>query len=154
MTTPAINTGLRERYLHQCDAIRRQFEADGAGLACIHARAKLVDDVLQQLWQEHIPLEGADECTLVALGGYGREQLFPFSDVDVLFLYANGSAEERHREPIRRMSKDVWDLHLRFSPATRVLSECDRVDSENLEFTISLLDCRYVAGNRELFSRL
>ncbi len=42
---------------------------------------------------------------------------------------------------------------MKLSPATRLLSECDRFDPENVEFTISLLDCRYLAGDQELFSR-
>ncbi len=48
----------------------------------------------------------------------------------------------------------MWDLKLKLSPATRTLAECERFDPNNVEFAISLLDCRYVAGDRELFSRL
>ena len=48
----------------------------------------------------------------------------------------------------------MWDLRLKLSPATRNLAECERLDPNNVEFAISLLDCRYLAGDRELFSRL
>ena len=91
---------------------------------------------------------------LVATGGFGRGWLFPYSDIDLLFLYADRRGEEAHKEAIRRFSQELWDLKLKLSPASRTLAECDRFDPNNTEFTISLLDCRYLAGDRELFARL
>jgi [protein-PII] uridylyltransferase len=69
-------------------------------------------------------------------------------------LYADRSGEQTYKESIRRFSQELWDLKLKLSPASRTLSECDRFDPNNTEFTISLLDCRYLAGDRELFARL
>jgi [protein-PII] uridylyltransferase len=80
--------------------------------------------------------------------------LFPYSDIDLLFLYAHRGAEEPHKEAVGRFSQELWDLKLKLSPASRTLAECDRFDPNNTEFTISLLDCRYLAGDRELFARL
>ena len=48
----------------------------------------------------------------------------------------------------------MWDLRLKLSPASRTLAECDHFDPNNTEFTISLLDCRYVAGDGELYAKL
>jgi [protein-PII] uridylyltransferase len=90
----------------------------------------------------------------VATGGFGRGWLFPYSDIDLLFLYADRRGEETHKEAIRRFSQELWDLKLKLSPASRTLTECDRFDPNNTEFTISLLDCRYLAGDRDLFARL
>ncbi|MEY2394995.1 MAG: [protein-PII] uridylyltransferase, partial [Acidobacteriaceae bacterium] len=87
-------------------------------------------------------------------GGFGRGWLFPYSDIDLLFLYADRSGEQTYKESIRRFSQELWDLKLKLSPASRTLSECDRFDPNNTEFTISLLDCRYLAGDRQLFARL
>ena len=58
------------------------------------------------------------------------------------------------KDPVRRFSQELWDLRLKLSPASRTLGECDRYDPNNTEFTISLLDCRYLAGDRDLFRRL
>ena len=69
-------------------------------------------------------------------------------------MYADRRGEEAHKEEIRRFSQELWDLKLKLSPASRTLAECDRFDPNNTEFTISLLDCRYLAGDRELFARL
>ncbi|HEY3615880.1 MAG TPA: HD domain-containing protein, partial [Candidatus Sulfotelmatobacter sp.] len=57
-------------------------------------------------------------------------------------------------DPVRRFSQELWDLRLKLSPASRTLAECDSYDANNTEFTISLLDCRYLAGDHDLFRRL
>src|SRR4029077_19130355 len=71
-----------------------------------------------------------------------------------LFLFGDREAEQAFKDPVRRFSQELWDLRLKLSPASRTLSECDRFDANNTEFTISLLDCRYLAGDRDLFRRL
>ena len=55
---------------------------------------------------------------------------------------------------VQDLSQQMWDLRLKLSPATRTLSECEKFDPNNVEFAISLLDCRYLAGDRALFNRL
>ena len=89
----------------------------------------------------------------MATGGFGRGWLFPYSDIDLLFLYCRSRRRGTYKDPIRRFSQELWDLKLKLSPASRTLSECDRFDPNNTEFTISLLDCRYLAGDRDLFAR-
>jgi [protein-PII] uridylyltransferase len=91
---------------------------------------------------------------LVATGGFGRGWLFPYSDIDLLFLFSDRSSEQAFKDHVRRFSQELWDLRVRLSPASRLLAECERYDPNNTEFTISLLDCRYLAGDRDLFARL
>src|SRR3984957_17068814 len=71
-----------------------------------------------------------------------------------LVLFSDRSNEQAFKDPVRRFSQELWDLRLKLSPATRTLAECERYDPNNTEFTISLLDCRYLAGDRDLFARL
>src|SRR5262249_52685686 len=68
--------------------------------------------------------------------------------------HADQETEASFRDRTRRFSQDLWDLRMKLSPTTRSLAECDHFDANNVEFTISLLDCRYLAGNREVFARL
>ena len=157
MTTAALpSNDLRDFYVGESARIEREFLAAGDGQAAVVARARLLDRVLDRLWEEWLaPRAGVPgNLALVALGGYGRNCLFPFSDVDLLFLHADRSAEDQLRDRIRGFSQNVWDLGLKLSPASRSLAECDRFDAANVEFTISLLDCRFLAGDRELFERL
>jgi len=136
--------------------IRREFEAAGDGRACIAARTHLVEEILERLWSEIVSADPAKppNLALVATGGFGRGWLFPHSDIDILFLYGDRDAEQAFKDPVRRFSQELWDLRLKLSPASRTLAECDRYDPNNTEFAISLLDCRYLVGDRDLFRRL
>ncbi|MGA7351286.1 MAG: [protein-PII] uridylyltransferase, partial [Acidobacteriaceae bacterium] len=79
--------------------------------------------------------------------------LFPCSDVDVLFLCANEKVEPAWRDQIRACTQAMWDIGLRASPVTRTLKETERVHPDNLEFTVSLLDRRYLTGSRALYAK-
>jgi [protein-PII] uridylyltransferase len=155
-TAPSISGELRDLYGEQSVRIQQQFNATGDGKTAVAQRARLVEDITQRLWKEFIaPDESAPgSLTLVATGGFGRGWLFPHSDIDVLFLHADQASEARYKDRIRQFSQELWDLRMKLSPATRTLAECERFDSNNVEFTISLLDSRFLAGDRELFARL
>ena len=156
MSTASLNGQLRDLYTVESSRIQQQFAATGDGRAALQQRTQLVDTILRRLWQEIISLEehGPSGFTLVALGGFGRGWLFPHSDIDILFLHASADAEPTFKDSIRRFSQELWDLRMKVSPATRTLSECERFESANVEFTISLLDCRYLLGDRDRFDRL
>jgi len=147
---------LRGSLVEESARIARDFAVTGDGRAAVAQRTRLIEDILKRLWQDLVSADLTDprDFTLVATGGFGRGSLFPFSDIDLLFLYADRRGEEAHKEEIRRFSQELWDLKLKLSPASRTLAECDRFDPNNTEFTISLLDCRYLAGDCELFARL
>jgi [protein-PII] uridylyltransferase len=157
MSTAASASGeLRDLYTEESARIRERFAAAGDGAAAVAARAELLDRIVLQLWERLLSPQagGPGDFAIVAIGGYGRKCLFPFSDVDLLFLHAERGGEEALKDNIRAFSREMWDLGLKLSPASRTLAECDHVDSGNVEFTISLLDCRFLAGNSELFTRL
>jgi [protein-PII] uridylyltransferase len=156
MTTAAIlRTELRDLYLAESKRIQQAFRSQGNGSATIAERTRLVERVLLRLWDEIISSDAnARNFALVALGGFGRRALFPHSDVDILFLHADRSTEDALRDPIRIFCQELWDLRMKLGPTTRTLAECDQFDQQNVEFTISLLDCRFVAGDREVFERL
>ncbi len=153
---PSLSSELREVYAEESARIRRDFTAIGDGRAAVAQRTRLVENILKWLWQDLISPEerGPRNFALVATGGFGRGWLFPYSDIDLLFLYADRDGEEAHKDVVRRLSRELWDLKLKLSAASRTLAECDRFDPRNTEFTTSLLDCRYLAGDRDLFARL
>ncbi len=140
-------TGMRARYQRGMVDIRRVFDGGAAGCASVAARAALVDDVVRELWA------GVSGVALVAVGGYGRKDLFPFSDVDLMFLLDANVAEKDVKEAIRRISQELWDCGIRLSPATRRLAECGKFDPTVPEFTLSLLDHRLVGGDAAVHSR-
>jgi [protein-PII] uridylyltransferase len=157
MTPASLPIGeLRSSLAAESAQMARDFAATGDGRAAVAHRTRVLEDILKRLWRELVSADesGPRQFALVATGGFGRGWLFPYSDVDLLFLYADHSGEEKHRDAVRQFCQELWDLKLKLSPASRTLAECDRFDANNIEFTISLLDCRYLAGDRELFARL
>ncbi len=151
-----MRTELRDLYLSDSVRIQQQFDSTGDGSAAIASRTALVETVLLRLWNEMICAGGSEpqNFALVALGGFGRRALFPHSDVDILFLHADRSTENVLRDPIRMFCQELWDLRMKLGPTTRTLAECDQFDPQNVEFTISLLDSRFLVGDRDLFERL
>ena len=156
MSTAALSSELRDLYAEESARIQQEFFATGDGRAAVEHRTRLVETILARLWQEIISPEesGPSGFALIALGGFGRGWLFPHSDVDILFLHATSDLEPAYKDSIRRFSQELWDLRMKVSPAARTLGECDRFDAANVEFTISLLDSRYLLGDRQLFNRL
>jgi [protein-PII] uridylyltransferase len=156
MAASSLISELRGSLSDESGRIQREFEASGDGRAAVAERTRLVEDILARLWRDIISPDQAKPANfaLVATGGFGRGWLFPYSDIDLLFLFGDRAAEQAFKDSIRRFSQELWDLRLKLSPATRTLSECDRYDANNTEFTISLLDCRYLAGDPDLFRRL
>jgi [protein-PII] uridylyltransferase len=145
---------LREHYQAEMAAMRQSFERTGNGVLCIRRRALVVDCLLEPLWRFESGAALPPGLALVAIGGFGRKELFPSSDVDLLYLCADEQVEEKLRDTIRACNQAMWDLGLRASPMIRSLKECDRYDPNNLEFTLSLLDRRFVAGDHTLYQSL
>jgi [protein-PII] uridylyltransferase len=144
---------LRSRYQDDSTQLRQSFDRNGDGSAVIRRRSQIVGTLLRQLWESVAPNAAQNDIALVATGGFGRRELFPCSDVDVLFLCANDKVEPTYRDQIRACTQAMWDIGLRASPVTRTLKETERVHPDNLEFTVSLLDRRYLTGSRELYAK-
>src|SRR5580698_1668672 len=155
-TSPSLSSELRELSAKESARIKEQFAATGDGNSALLGRTALIESIIERLWKQHVFAEssGPADFAVVALGGFGRRWLFPFSDIDVLFLHAGNGTEEKFKEPIRKFSQDLWDLGLKLSPATRTLAECSRFEAANSEFAISLLDCCHRSGDHGLFARL
>jgi len=149
-------TVLRDFYAEEFARIEREFRATSNGRAATQGRTTLLDRVILDLSREFLAPEPSDlkKLCLVALGGYGRKELFPHSDVDLMFLWGDRGAESRYREGTQAVSRALWDLRLRVSPTYRFLGECEKFQRDNPEFNISVLDSRYLAGDRELFLQL
>ena len=156
MPTNVTSPSLPEIYAAESARIRERFESAGEGGAAVGARSALVDKLVAELFHRLTgcgpgPAEG---ISLVGLGGYGRSELFPHSDVDLLFLAKSPRALDARREPFAALTRTLWDLGLRVGSTARTLEECGKLDRDNLEFSISLLDSRHLAGDSELSARL
>ena len=144
----------RENYQQEFLALRQNFERTGDGSAMIRRRAISVDALFKT------GLEAGDRqrprpsgVAVLATGGYGRRQLFPYSDIDLLYIFANEDAEREFRESVRSCNQTLWDIGLSVSPAMRTLKECERADPDNLEFIVATLDRRFLIADASLYRR-
>jgi [protein-PII] uridylyltransferase len=156
MKLESRTSSLQELYAEESARIQKRIEESGDGKAGIGDRTALIDSVINQLWTEVTASGGPiDGFCIAAMGGYGRRALFPYSDIDLLFLYGrDGNEEFLSRKAIAPLSQALWDLHLRVSPTTRTIAECGKLYRNNIEFNISLLDCRYICGDQKLYDKL
>ena len=145
---------LREQYTREMALVRQTCERTGDGTAAIRRRSAVVDRILIEMWRRAfngLPTQG---MALLALGGYGRKDLFPYSDIDVLFTFADDKAEASSKEAVRSIIQGMWDIGLRASPSSRTVKEAGRFDPDNLEFTLATLDRRFLAGHFPLYQQL
>ena len=90
--------------------------------------------------------------SLLAVGGYGRRHLFPYSDIDLLLLFASERLALANRDSVAAFLRQLWDDGLRVSQSVRTPAECLEVHDQNAELNISLLDQRYLAGDRAIYA--
>ncbi|MGB6973126.1 MAG: [protein-PII] uridylyltransferase [Terracidiphilus sp.] len=145
---------LRDQYLREMALVRQTCERTGDGTAAIRRRSAVVDRILIEMWRRAFAGQPAPNVAFLALGGYGRKDLFPYSDIDILFAFADDKAEEQNREVVRSIIQGMWDVGLRASPSSRTLKEIARFDPDNLEFTLAILDRRFLAGQFPLYQQL
>jgi [protein-PII] uridylyltransferase len=128
----------------------------GGGREICAERAHLVDIVLRHLLDA--ALEQATELgngkgsrlALVAIGGYGRGELNPFSDVDIMFLYA-GKSEERVNQVVQQILYMLWDVGFKVGHSTRSIAAAIKEANADMLSKTSLLEARLVAGDDALF---
>ena len=148
---------MRGQYQRRMLEIRGAFEAGGAsGAVTIAARAAAVDELVRAFWAHAVERDPwlRTGVALVAIGGYGRAELFPYSDVDLLFLLDGRVAEKDLKEAVRGVNQELWDSGIRASPLTRRVAECERFDAENAEGVLSLMDHRLVTGDSAVYELL
>src|SRR5690348_3943790 len=89
----SVNPELREFYREEFAHIEQGFSAHGDGREVVRRRADLIDQLVLRLWDRILAPRAGTGTALVAIGGYGRSSLFPFSDVDLLFLHKEQETE-------------------------------------------------------------
>jgi len=114
----------------------------------LQARSSLVDEVLQDLWRE---LRLPDSITMVAVGGYGRGELYPASDVDLLLLLPS-QPNELPAGPLEQLISLFWDIGLEVGHSVRTVDECLSEAAADLTVRTALVEARYLIGNESLFA--
>jgi [protein-PII] uridylyltransferase len=147
---------LKGLYDAESARLQHDFSTTKNGLSYLRQRSALVDSVVLRLAAPFLSPEKSETpgIVLVALGDFGRRSLFPYSDIDLLFLHAAQNSADRWQHAIEQFSEGMSAVGLKPNTTIKDFSEFHDFDSENAESILSLLDCRFLAGDQELFSRL
>lgn len=142
MSTPTARALLQEKQV----SLRAVYERNNNATALLRGRARCVDHVLCNLWKG-IPCELA----LVAVGGYGRGELYPASDIDLLLLVPEG-LDVSHHPRIESLIGQFWDTGLDIGHSVRTINECLHESSQDITIQTALLEVRLLCGDVDLFS--
>src|SRR6185295_5255661 len=115
----------------------------------LRRHSALVDRIIREVWRD-TALDGA---ALVATGGYGRGELYPGSDVDLLVLLPDG-IDEAGKEKVEKLIGTLWDLGLEIGHSVRTVQGCVESAAADITIGTTLMEARYLAGSRRLFSDL
>jgi [protein-PII] uridylyltransferase len=132
------------------DALRQDYARRGSPARLLHAHSRLIDRTLRELWRDWHP---GGAAALVATGGYGRRELYPHSDIDVLVLLA-AEPDARERARLERLVGVFWDVGLEVGHSVRTVEECVQAAAGDITVQTALLEARLLAGSRTLFRKL
>ncbi|NDY92221.1 [protein-PII] uridylyltransferase [Ideonella livida] len=147
-------TELRQRFRQGKQALLERF-SEARPTAPSAARlmrelARHVDSTLAQLWHQcGMPADGA----LVAVGGYGRGELFPYSDVDVLVLLPGEQTDAALQEVVSSFITACWDIGLEIGSSVRTVPECVTEARGDVTVQTALLESRFLIGRKRLFAQ-
>jgi [protein-PII] uridylyltransferase len=114
-----------------------------------------IDAQLQALWAGH---DALDACSLVAVGGYGRGEMYPYSDVDLLIIHPQASSETSSNSATLRAIESLitalWDAGLHIGHSVRSLEECVSEAASDITVQTAMLEARYLAGDTVLFAAM
>lgn len=116
----------------------------------LHDLCRNVDQLLSKIWRH---FELPKEAALVAVGGYGRGELFPYSDVDVLILLQQ-RPDVALRDKLEKLVQLFWDIGLDIGHSIRTVDECLQESAADITVQTSLLEARLVTGSRKLFREM
>jgi [protein-PII] uridylyltransferase len=111
--------------------------------------ANAIDDVLRQAWV-NLGLDQFNDLALLAVGGYGRAELHPASDVDVLILHDGAELPTGAEEAVSQFITHLWDLGLDIGSSVRSLSDCVRLATEDITIATNIMESRTLVGDERL----
>ena len=129
----------------------QNFDAHTSVELLIQERTSFVDQLLKKIWKHFIPVNAQSEVSLIAVGGYGRKELQPFSDIDILLISEQCTELE---EPFSKLVTFLWDIGFKVGHAIRSFQETIEAAKEDVSTATNLLESRWLSGNYEHFQKL
>jgi len=140
---------IRESLEAAAEDLKARFEAGEPVTELVHARASVIDRHLVALWNQF----DAQAAALVAVGGYGRGELHPYSDVDIMLLLPD-DLPAGAEESLSAFITALWDIGLEIGHSVRTVAQCAEQAGRDLTVATTLMEARLLAGPRELFDAM
>jgi [protein-PII] uridylyltransferase len=131
---------------------KQRFLAGESVVDLVHERAAFIDELLRELWAQHAP-DLVDRIALVAVGGYGRAELHPYSDVDIMLLLPE-QLDSHGNEQIAAFVTSLWDVGLEIGHSVRTLEQCATEARTDLTVATTLMEARLLDGPAHMFETL
>src|SRR5712664_2526589 len=150
---------VRANSMAECEAERHKIQQaflDGTSVhATLQALCEMAERNIQECLQaaSHAHNLEPEGLAVLAIGGFGRRILFPYSDLDILLLFENVRAEQKLQAVLAELTRTLWDRGFRVSSAARTLDESKRVERENVEFHLSMMGRRFLVGEQTVLPR-
>ncbi|MEE9310456.1 MAG: nucleotidyltransferase domain-containing protein, partial [Cocleimonas sp.] len=132
--------------------LQQEFENGGDISTILKKRSETIDNILQDMWKK-AGVDDAVKVSLVAVGGYGREEMHPASDVDLLILLSE-EPDAKAQEQLSDFVTVLWDLGLEIGHSVRTLDECTEEAKNDLTVITNLIESRFLCGDRQTFEQL
>lgn len=144
------------------DTLKAQFESGTPVQELVSQRAALVDEMLLRIWQQCLFSDSnggqnntqPSDIALVAVGGYGRGELHPASDIDLLILTTDTQTIEQYAERIEKFLLFLWDLGLEVGHSTRSIADCTEQATADITVATNLMEARLLTGPEALFDSM
>jgi [protein-PII] uridylyltransferase len=136
------------------DELQRAFLASGEAAPVQAGLASLVDEMALEAYQATLAKVPSGGLTMLAVGGFGRRELFPYSDIDIMILAEREAQTASIKDALSEFVRLLWDSGLRLSHSVRTIAECAEIHEQNIELSISLLDRRLLSGAGEVYAKL
>ncbi|AEG00051.1 [protein-PII] uridylyltransferase [Methylomonas methanica] len=134
------------------EQLKLRFKPSQSPTDLLSEKAGFIDHLLSACWT-HFLADEADHQALIATGGYGRSELFPFSDIDILIVL-NQEFTDKIQDSLSAFSNFLWDIGLKPGLRTCFTSECVAFALQDQTIFTSLLEMRLISGNADLFETL
>lgn len=156
---PLYFSGCKNFLAHYRDEIRALHCAGASGTEVVHLICDMTDELINKLFYSILDdldcsRALADHISLVAVGGYGRGELNPFSDIDIMFLHDGTLPTTKVEDIAQKLLYFLWDMRLDVGYSVRVIADCIEMAAADGTVKTALMDARFLTGSRSLYDTL
>lgn len=143
---------LKQAVKHFNEGLKQLYYDDTEVEQIVHGRARIIDRFMVTLYQ-HIFAKITQKIALIAVGGYGRGELHPHSDIDLMVLLDSDETDAT-REAIEKFLMLLWDSHLEIGHSVRTVDECVSEATKDITVATNIMEARLLCGDKKLFQQM